>query len=58
MIIRLRVEPLLCNDCKISKYTRATAMEQLGKHIPAATEMHATTEEPLGTVFNMRSLPR
>jgi hypothetical protein len=44
------VEPLLCNDCEISKYTRVVAKERLGRHVPAATDMHATVEELLETV--------
>jgi hypothetical protein len=33
-------------------------MEQLGKHIPAAMDMHATIEELLEMVFSMQSLLR
>jgi hypothetical protein len=35
----------------------AVAMERLGKHVPAATNTHATIEELLKTVFSMQSMP-
>jgi hypothetical protein len=37
-----RVEPLLCNDHEISKYTGAISRQCLGKHVPAATDTNAT----------------
>jgi hypothetical protein len=37
-----RVEPLLCNDSEISKYTIAFSRQRLGKHVPAATDTKAT----------------
>jgi hypothetical protein len=33
-------------------------MQRLGKHVPAATNTHATIEVPLKTVFSTRSVPR
>jgi hypothetical protein len=35
-IVLKRVEPLLCNDCEISKYARAISSQRLGKHVTAA----------------------
>jgi hypothetical protein len=35
-------EPLLCNNHKIHRYTRAVSRQQLGKHIPTAADMNAT----------------
>jgi hypothetical protein len=34
----------------------AVAMQRLGKHVPAATNTHATTQELLDSVFSMRSV--
>jgi hypothetical protein len=49
---------ILCNNCKLSKYTRAISRQQLRKHIPAANKQvpmamnqHATTRELLEMVF-------
>jgi hypothetical protein len=36
-IILQRVEPLLCKDHEISKYTRDVSRQRLGKDVPAAT---------------------
>jgi hypothetical protein len=36
------VEPLLCNDCEMSKYTRAVSGQHFGKDIPAASDKNAT----------------
>jgi hypothetical protein len=36
-----RVEPLLCSDREISKYTKAVYRQLLCKHVPAATNAHA-----------------
>jgi hypothetical protein len=36
------VEPLICNDCEINKYTITVSRQQLGKHVPAATDTNAT----------------
>jgi hypothetical protein len=49
--ILLHVEPLLCNDHKISKCTRAISRQRLNKHVPMATDTHATIEVLLETVF-------
>jgi hypothetical protein len=35
----------------------AVARERLGKHIPAATDTHATIEESFETVFSVLSVP-
>jgi hypothetical protein len=40
-----RVEMLLCNDREISGYCRAVSGQQLGKHVSAARDTKATTEE-------------
>jgi hypothetical protein len=37
-----RIEPLLCDDSEISKYTRAVTRQQLDKHIPAAKDANTT----------------
>jgi hypothetical protein len=34
------------------------ARQRLGKHIPAAMDVHATTEEMLETAFSMRSVQK
>jgi hypothetical protein len=36
MILK-EVMPLLCNERKISKYTRGVSRQRLGKHVPATT---------------------
>jgi hypothetical protein len=48
-LILWRVEPLLCNDDEMSKYTRAVSRYRLGKHVPTATNTHATIEKLLET---------
>jgi hypothetical protein len=52
----IRVEPLLCNDREISKYTRAVSRQRLGKHFHAATDTHVTIKLQLETVFSSRSV--
>jgi hypothetical protein len=52
------IEPLLCNDREISKYTRAFSRQRLGKHVPVAMDMHARTEVLLETAFSTRYVPR
>jgi 3-phenylpropionate/cinnamic acid dioxygenase small subunit len=37
-----RVEPLLCNDREISKYTRDVSRQRLGKQVPETTDTNAT----------------
>jgi hypothetical protein len=37
-----RVEPLLYNDHKMGGYTRPISVQQLGKHVPRATNLRAT----------------
>jgi hypothetical protein len=44
------VEPLLCNNRKISKYTRAVSRQRPAKHVPAATNRRETIEVLLETV--------
>jgi hypothetical protein len=44
-----RVEPLIWNDREISKYTGAISRQRLGKHVPAATNAHATIQVLLET---------
>jgi hypothetical protein len=41
-IILQRVESLLCNNREIRKYIRAVSRQRLGRHVPAATDTHAT----------------
>jgi hypothetical protein len=43
--IMQRVEPLLCNDCEMGGYTRATSGQRLSKHVPAATDANAKIGE-------------
>jgi hypothetical protein len=38
------VEPLLCHDREMGGYTRDVSGQQLGKHVPAATDANATIE--------------
>jgi hypothetical protein len=57
-MILQRVEPSLCNDHEISNYTRAVSRQRLGKHIPAATDTHATIEVLLETVFSSLTAQR
>jgi hypothetical protein len=45
------MEPILRNDTEISKYTRAVSRQRLGKHVPAAKNMHPKIEVILETVF-------
>jgi hypothetical protein len=42
VLILWRVEPLLCNDREISKYTKAVCRQRFGKHVPAVTDTNAT----------------
>jgi hypothetical protein len=56
--IMKRVEPLLCNDRDINKYTRTVSRQRLVKHFSAATVKHATIEVLLETVFYIRSVQR
>jgi hypothetical protein len=35
-----------------------TSMQQLGKHVPATTNTHATAEELLGKVFSLPYVPK
>jgi hypothetical protein len=58
IILLYRVEPLLYNDREISKITTAVSRQQLGKHVPAATDTHAAAEVLLETVFYTRSMQR
>jgi hypothetical protein len=51
-------QPLLCNDRVIIKYTRVVSKKRLGKHVPTATDTHATIEVRLETVFSTRSVQR
>jgi hypothetical protein len=44
LFILWRVEPLLCNDRVICRYTRVVSTQWLVKHVPAATNTHATIE--------------
>jgi hypothetical protein len=44
-------QPLLTNG-----YETFVSMQQLGKHVPAETDTHATIEVLLETVFSTRSL--
>jgi hypothetical protein len=44
-IIFYRIEPLLCNDCEMGGYTMDVSGQRLGKHVPAATDTHATMAE-------------
>jgi hypothetical protein len=39
-----RVEPLLCNDHEMSRFTMAVSGQQLRKHVPAVTDANATKE--------------
>jgi hypothetical protein len=43
-------EQLICNDRKISDYTRAVSRQRLGKHVPMAMNTHAMIEVLLETV--------
>jgi hypothetical protein len=36
----------------------AIAKQQLGKHAPVGTDMHATIKEPLEAMFSVQSMPR
>jgi hypothetical protein len=53
-----RVEPLLCNDREISKYTRAVSKQRLDKHVLATTDTHAAIQALLETVFSTQSVQR
>jgi hypothetical protein len=43
------VEPLLCDDCEMGKYTRAVSEQQLSDHVPTAANQHTTIEVLLET---------
>jgi hypothetical protein len=45
LMVRSRVELFLCNDREMGGYTRAVSGQRLSKHVPAATDTKATTEE-------------
>jgi stage III sporulation protein SpoIIIAA len=47
-------QPLLANGSE----TTFVSKQRLGKHVPAATDTHATIEELLETVFYTRSVQR
>jgi hypothetical protein len=47
-------QPLLSNDYERTSVSK----QQLGKHVPAAKDTHATIEVLLGTVFSTRSVQR
>jgi hypothetical protein len=51
-----RVEPLLCDDREIGKYTRAVSRQRLGKHVPAGKNRRAAIEILLGV--STWSVPR
>jgi hypothetical protein len=38
------LEPLLCNNREISKYTRIVSRQRLVKHVPMATDTHETIQ--------------
>jgi hypothetical protein len=42
ILILYRVQPLLCNDHKIGRYTRAVSRQLLGEHVTTATGTNAT----------------
>jgi hypothetical protein len=46
-----RVEPLLCDDGEIGKYTRPFSRQWPSKHVPTVMNRHATIEVLLQTVF-------
>jgi hypothetical protein len=46
-----RVEPLLCNNCKVGGYTRAVPGQRLGKHVLRAMYRRPTMQVLLETVF-------
>jgi hypothetical protein len=50
--VELEKQPLLANDFETTFVTR----QRLGKHVPAATNMHATIEVLLEKVFSARSV--
>jgi hypothetical protein len=58
MNILYRVELLLCNDRKISKYTRVNSNQRLGKQVPVVTDTHATIKVLLEMMSSTRSVPR
>jgi hypothetical protein len=39
------IELLLCNNCKMDRYTRAVSGQWLSKHVPTATNTNATIEK-------------
>jgi hypothetical protein len=52
VLVLLHVELLLCNNCEISKYTRTVSRQQLGKHVPVATDTNATVvQQQRSSVF-------
>jgi DNA-binding Lrp family transcriptional regulator len=53
-----RVEPLLCNDGEIIKYSRDVSRQRLGKHVPAVTDTRATIEVLLEIMFYTWSVQR
>jgi hypothetical protein len=44
---------LICNDRKISEYTRAVSRQWLGKHFPTATDTNAAVVQQQRKVFSM-----
>jgi hypothetical protein len=50
--VELQKQPLLANGSETTFVSR----QRLGKHIPAATDTHATIEVLLETAFSIRSL--
>jgi alanine dehydrogenase len=47
-----RVEPLLCNNREISKYTKAVSRQWLGNLVPTVRDRHARIYVVLETVFS------
>jgi hypothetical protein len=54
----LELEPLLCDNGEISKYTRAVSKQRIDEHVPRATNGRATMEVLLETGFYTRSVPK
>jgi hypothetical protein len=52
------IEPLLCNDREVRKYTRAVSRQRFGKQVPAAKNRRTAIEVLLETVFSIRSVPK
>jgi hypothetical protein len=56
LTIVYRVQPLLCNNRINNDFMQPVSRQQIGKHVPAATNTHRRIELLLETVFSTRSV--